>query len=70
MSLNPDFNCYSNFVLFWVGNVTTGTTIWVSAIAKVATLYGYQMKQFSHQFEIRLISKLIKGISRVLRKLN
>ena len=28
------------------------------------------MKQFSQQFEITLISKLIKGISRVFRKLN
>ena len=32
--LKPDFKCCSNFVLSWVGKVTTGTSIFVCVIAK------------------------------------
>ena len=36
--LNPDFNCYSSFVLSWVDRVTTGTQSFVSVIANVVAL--------------------------------
>ena len=70
MRLNPYFKSDSNFVLSWVDKVTTGTSTFVSVIAKVVALYALQMTQFSYEVRVRLISQFIKGISRVLQKLS
>ena len=70
MRLNPYFKCDSNFVLSWVDKVTTGTSTFVSVIAKVVALYALKMTQFSYEVRVRLISQFIKGISRVLQKLS
>ena len=65
--MNPDFSCFNSFVLSWVDKYNAGTKGFVSAIAKVVTLLLSEATQFSEQVRIRLISELIKGISRVLR---
>ena len=67
--MNPDFNCYRNFVLSWVDKVTTETWSFVPVIAKAVTLSPLEITQFADQVRIRLISQLIKGILRVLQKL-
>ena len=41
----------------------------MSVIARVVALLPSQITQFADQVRIRLISQLIKGISRVLQKL-
>ena len=67
--LKADFNYSSSFVLSWVDKVTNGTLSFVSVIENVAwadTLVATAM-QFLDDFRSRLISKLIKGISRVLQ---
>ena len=67
--MNPDFNCCNSFVLSLVDKVTTGRSSFVSVIGKVVTLSPSEITQFADQVTIRLISKLIESISRVLQKL-
>ena len=67
--MNPDFNCCNSFVLSLVDKVTTGRSSFVSVIGKVVTLSPSEIAQFADQVTIRLISQLIKSISRVLQKL-
>ena len=69
--LNPDFNCCGSFVLYWVDRLFNGTSNFVSVITKVVFLSTSQMIEFPvpNQVRIRLISQVIKGISRVLHKL-
>ena len=67
--MNPDFNCCNSFVLSLVDKVTTGRSSFVSVIGKVVTLSPSEITQFADQVTIRLISQLIKSISRVLQKL-
>ena len=67
--LKPDFNFCINFALSLVDKVTTGPSSFVSVIAKVVTLFTFEMTQFADQVRIRLILQLIKCISIVLQKL-
>ena len=70
--LKPDFNCSNTFALSWVDKVTTTTWIFVSVIENVAPWFATSVEtitQFADQVKIRLISQLVKGISRVLQKL-
>ena len=67
--MNPDFNCCNSFVLSLVDKVTTGRSSFVSVHGKVVTLSPSEITQFADQVTIRLISQLIKSISRVLQKL-
>ena len=67
--LKPDFNCCNRFALSWVDEVTTGTQSFVSVIAKFVSFVWFYKTLFSGQANMRLISQLIKGISRVLQKL-
>ena len=67
--MNPDFNCCNSFVLSLVDKVTTGRSSFVSVIGKGVTLSPSEITQFADQVTIRLISQLIKSISRVLQKL-
>ena len=67
--MNPDFNCCNSFVLSLVDKVKTGRSSFVSVIGKVVTLSPSEITQFADQVTIRLISQLIKSISRVLQKL-
>ena len=66
--LNPECDCCSSFVINWVDRVTTGTKSFVSVIVNVSALVKSVIKQFCNQVIIRLISKLINGISRVLQE--
>ena len=68
-NLKPDFNFSSSFSLSSVDKVTIGTKGFVSAIANVVAFALLDSTHLSDQVKIALISKLIKTISRVLRKL-
>ena len=63
------FNCCSNCALSWVDKFTTGTQRFVSLVVKAVTLLPSQITQFANQVRVRLISQLIKGISRFLQTL-
>ena len=65
--LKPDFNCCICFALSWVDKVATGTQSFVSVILNLVA--PVESNALSDQFKMRLISQLINGISRVLRKL-
>ena len=65
--LESDFSCSSSFVFFWVDDFTTRTRIFVRLIAKVLALFTLQRTQFVDEVRIRLIPKLIKGISEVFQ---
>ena len=67
--LIPDFNCWSNYALSWVDNVTTGTKSFVSVIANLIAPVELVITQVDDQVKMRLTSQLINGISRVLQKL-
>ena len=69
-----DFDCCNIFTLSLVGKVTTGTVVKSFKIClqlcyKVVTLFTSKMIQVADQVRIRLISQLIKGILKVLKKL-
>ena len=65
--LKPDFNCWSNYALSWVDNVTTGTKSFVSVIANLIAPVELVITQADDQVKMRLTSKLINDISRVLQ---
>ena len=67
--LKPDYNCCNSFALSWVGKITTRTRIVVSVIANFSTPAESVITQVDEQVRMRLVSQLIKGISRVLQKL-
>ena len=60
--------CYS-FVLSWVDKVTTGAQSFVSVIANFIVPVAEEVTQSAEEVRMRLISQLIKGISRVLQRL-
>ena len=66
--LKPDFNCYNSFALPWVDKVTARTKRFVSVVSNVVFV-SLENTHFSDQVKMRLISQLIKDISRVLQKL-
>ena len=70
MRLNPDFNCWSNFVLSWVDKIANGTKDIVSGISKVDARSTSQMIQLVDQVRIRLVAQWIKDISRTEMRLN
>ena len=63
------FNSCSNCALSWVDKFTTGIQRFVSLVVKAVTLLPSQITQFGNQVRVRLISQLIKGISRFLQTL-
>ena len=65
--LKPDFHCWSNYALSWVDNVTTGTKSFVSVIANLIAPVELVITQVDDQVKMRLTSKLINDISRVLQ---
>ena len=67
--LKPDYNCCNSFALSWVGKITTRTRSVVSVIANFSTPAESVITQVDEQVRMRLVSQLIKGISRVLQKL-
>ena len=69
MCLNPGFNSCSNFVLSWVDKVKKETKSFVWVTANIVALVAEEITQFWDQVQTRLISLLIKDISRVLQKL-
>ena len=66
--LKPDFNCCNSFALSWVDKVTTGTESFVSVILNFVSPFVEEITQSSDQFKMRLISQLINGVSRSLRR--
>ena len=67
--LKADLNCSSNSGLSWVDKVSTGTQSFVSVITNFVSPVAGKAKQSAEQFKVRLISYLIKVISRVLLKI-
>ena len=67
--LKPYLNCSSTFTLSWVDEVITGTWSFVPAIVNVAALVSLDNTHLSDQVKMRLISNLMKGISRLYQKL-
>ena len=67
--LKLDFNFSSNLILSWVDKVTTGTYSYVSVIANVVAFVSLDNTHLLDQVKMRLISQLIKDISRILQKL-
>ena len=68
VSLNPDFNFCISFALSSDVKVTTETYNLVSVNAKVISLFASEMTHSAGRLRIRLISQLIKGITRFLQK--
>ena len=69
--LKPDSNCFNSFTLSWVNKLTIRTWSFVSVIVNIGSWFAAvpaTKKQFFDQLNIRLISKLIDGISSVLQK--
>ena len=67
--LKPGFNCSSSFALYWVDKVTTGRKNLVSVTANVSAFVSLDNTHLSDPVKIRLFSRLIKDISRVLLKI-
>ena len=67
--MKPDPNCCNNFALSCVDKVITGTYNFVSIISNFASPVKVLITQVDDHVNIKLTSQLIKGISRVLRKL-
>ena len=70
--MKPDFNRSSSFALCWVGKVKTRTESFVSVIENAGLSSAIAVTTITHfldQFRLRLISQLIKDISRVFKKL-
>ena len=66
--LNPECDCCSGFVLSWVGRFTTGTQSFVLVIRNVPCTYWIDNETLCWLVRWRIISELIKGISRVSLK--
>ena len=67
--LKADLNCSSNSGLSWADKVSTRTQSFVSVITNFVSPVAEKTKQSTEQFKMRLISYLIKVISRVTQKL-
>ena len=67
--LKLDFNCSSSFALFSIDKVITRTQRFVSAIENIVAFVSLDNTHLSGQVKTRLISQLIKVISRVPQKL-
>ena len=65
----PDFSCCNNFVLSCVDKVTTGTYNFVPVTSDAPAPVELVITQVDDHVKIKLISELIKEISRVLQKL-
>ena len=63
--LKNDFNCCNCFALSLVDKVTTGTESFLSVIVNFAALVGEEIIQSADEVKMRLISQLIKDISRI-----
>ena len=69
--LNPGFNSYNNFALYWVDNVKNGTWKFVSVIENVISSFSAALyiTEFLDQVRMRLVLPFINNIWRVLQKL-
>ena len=54
--LKQDFNCWSNFALSWIDNVTTGTSSFVSAIENIPAPVELVTTQADSPIKMRLAS--------------
>ena len=67
--LKPEFICSNNFALFCIDTVTTGTYNLASLIANVPIPVELVITEVDDHVNIKIISQLIKGISRAFQKL-
>ena len=63
------FKCYNSFALSLVDKDTTETQSFVSVSVNFSSPVKFVMTQCDNQVRMRLISKLVKAISRVFQKL-
>ena len=69
-SYKPDFNFCNSFPFSWVDKVTKqNTKVCICYFKSCYSVHFKKIMQLSDQVKIKLISQLIKGISRVLQNL-
>ena len=67
--LKPGSSYCNSFALSWVDKVGTGTLGFVSVIANVANFASLDNTHLSDQVKMKLFSKSIEDLSRILRKI-